>query len=104
MQQRFRELQEKHDLTIAELADDPLEVALECLMYDPFTFNNYYLSEPGLASAMYRTLDSMRGNRLWQMYHDVVRSTQEGHGQYSLDAVEKVWMGMFPGDERHQNE
>ncbi|KAF7444439.1 hypothetical protein A1F99_109920 [Pyrenophora tritici-repentis] len=71
MQRRFRKLQEKHELTIAEPADDPFEVAFKCLMYDPFTINSYCLSEQGLVAVMYRTLDSMRGHRLWQMYHDM---------------------------------
>jgi len=99
IQLRLRKLQEKYVLTIAELAYDPMEVSLEHLMYDPFTFNNYYLSASCMRSAIYQTLTSMRGERLWQMYRDMVRGTQAGHEEYSLGAIERVWMQMFPGDE-----
>ena len=41
IQKRIRELQDKHAITIAEIAYDPDKVMEGNIMVDPFTFNNY---------------------------------------------------------------
>ena len=41
----------------------------------------------------------MRGVRLWQIYHEMLRSTQQGHAKYSSEVIERAWMDMFSEDE-----
>jgi hypothetical protein len=99
IQKHIQELQEKHDITLAEVAYDPAKVVEENLMVDPFAFNNYYLHSVAMSFAIFRTLISQRGTRLWLMYHDTICSEQGGEDSSCLDTIEKEWMEMFPEDQ-----
>jgi hypothetical protein len=99
IQKHIQELQEKHDITLAEVAYDPAKVVEENLMVDPFAFNNYYLHSVAMSFAIFRTLISQRGTRLWLMYHDTICHEQGGEDSSCLDTIEKEWMEMFPEDQ-----
>jgi hypothetical protein len=77
VQQHIRHLQGKHTIRLAGVAYDPMEVIQLKSMYDPFTFNNYYLHAFDMSFAILGTPMSQRGQRLWQMYRDTTYSAHE---------------------------
>jgi hypothetical protein len=65
-------------------------------MVDPFTFNNYYLHSVAMSFAIFRTLISQRGTRLWLMYYDMICSEQGGEDSSCLKNHRKGMDGDVP--------